>query len=367
MNDKAKEIQGQDPKSSVFADLQPVLYAAETPVSGSYVASSLVTATLADALGGLRDKKVLDVGCGYGTTSAALANFFPGEIWAIDSSEKMVDLMKTVMFGDTDLNDWLRRRSADEVLGDLFDTALTHLIRRRTEFQDTAFCRSNRNLLSFVMSSMELLSSFRGLFDAVVGNNFLHWPVNQRKAELKKTHPVLSDAVITDLAVVDALRPIANVLKSGGVAVFMEPKDFITLDNDPGGEAHCEAHTMIAHPVFYKFNVVFNRLLKERYGIDRAIPKTAGLFPASRIPGWCELAGLKFVKMVHIEQSLLGDPLSAFYVRLPLWLGGLTKLSFDEKMALGKMTMAEMPGVLTAEDSAKPIQAQNFFICVTKE
>ena len=112
------EIQGQDPKGNVFSDLYPLLYAAETPISGAYAASSMVGATIADALvhGGLRDCRVLDVGCGYGTTTAALANFAPGNIVAIDNSGGMIQFFRDIINPDVDL--WLKygTREAEDVL-----------------------------------------------------------------------------------------------------------------------------------------------------------------------------------------------------------------------------------------------------------
>lgn len=367
MSDRAKEMQGVDPKANVFANLYPMLYAAETPVSGGYEQQSMLTATIADQLcGGLHRRRVLDLGCGYGTTTMALARFCPGHITAIDNSEKMIELLKIVMLSDVDLEMYMRHRGAEEVLGDLFPVTLEHLKRRRAEFQQGIYHTAYGDRLDArVVSSLELQSALCD-YDCVVGNNFLHWPVNQRKAVLKKDQPFRTDSEIIDLAIGDALRPIARTLKHGGVGVFLEPKDFITIDDDPDLERYCEAHTMVPHPVFFTFHRLLNRLLKENYGLDRAMPKTTGMFNVSRIEGYVKSAGFKLLRLTHVETVYNCDPVKAMYVRMPMLLGSLN-LSFDDKINLGKQVMAKIDSMVTAADRAVPIQQQHFVICVQKE
>ncbi len=366
MSEKAREMQGVDPKANVFANLYPVLYAAETPVSGGYEQQSMLTATVADQLSdGLRGRRVLDLGCGYGTTSMALARFGPARITAVDTSLAMIKLFQKVMLTDEDLESYLYELGAEEVLGDLFAVTLEHLKRRRAEFQNGIFKAQKFERLDVQCGS--IIGMSQGGFHCVVGNNFLHWPVNQRKAVLKKALPDWSDREIVDQAIRDTLRPIATSLVNGGVGVFLEPKDFITFDTDPEREAYCEAHTMSSHPAFIKFNQTFNRLLKENYGIDRATPKTTGLFAISRIAGWAEAVGLKLLRVTHVEMVYNCDPIKAIYVRMPMWLGSQTNLSFDEKLKLGQRVMAEIDSVVTPEDRAVPVQQQQFVICFEKE
>ncbi len=360
--------QGVDPKAKVFADLYPVLYAAETPVSGAYVTTSWMSATIADVLcGSLAGKDVLDVGCGYGTTSAIIANFKPKSITAVDNSAAMIELYRNVMLSDLALHNWLIEKDARSVLGDLYYPTLNHLLARRAQFQKSAFYRNGGKVNTLCCSSLGLSRDKMGTFDVVIGNNFLHWPVNQRLAELRKDNASgsRSEEQMLARAVNDALVPITYVLREGGVAVMMEPKDFMTDDVHPDHDAALEAGSMTAHPLFKKFHETFNRLLKERYGIDRKVPTNTGLFKNSKLQGYAEAAGLKLERLVHAENSFACDPVKAFYVRLPMVLGALN-IPFEEKLKLGQQTMVEFEKLVTADEADLPLQTQYFYICLRR-
>lgn len=357
-------IQAQDPRGNVFSDLAPILYAAETPVSGSYVVSSMMTATLANAMlqGGLFHKRVLDVGCGYGTTTMSLSCFRPHVIEAIDNSAPMIELMRILMFGNGNLRDYLNEKNARLVLRDLFDSTLNHFIERRREFQTGVFHQTGGVLNVTLGSVMDLKDKYG--FDAIVGNNFLHWPVNQLKANMNG-QVGCSDERLTDAATITALTVLKNLLRPGGALVLMEPKDFITCDDDSALDDYCEANTMAMHPVFLKLHTIFNRLLKERYDIDRAIPKTTGMFKRTKFEGWCEKAGLRLERIDYSENAMLCNPMNAFYVRLPMVLGKLN-LTFDEKMQLGMDTMNELSRTVTSEEKHTFVRGQNFYICARR-
>ena len=70
----------------VFDDLYAAVRAAEAIVSGGYTRQSEIAATLAESYAGLAGKKVLDIECGYDSTSVATADFGPREIVAVDRS-----------------------------------------------------------------------------------------------------------------------------------------------------------------------------------------------------------------------------------------------------------------------------------------
>lgn len=364
MNDprNARTIQGADPRGNVFADLQPVLYAAESPVSGSYVQQSRTTATYADAFCALRGAHVLDLGCGYGTTTAALAEFAPARITAADNSAAMTELMRVVMMGDEDLDLWLRAKGAPAVLGDLYPATLAHLVRRRRDFQCGTFMRNGGQLRIETLSVLDISPERLGVFDVAVLNNVAHWPVNLQRTALQKEYPDASYEEITRMAFGRELAAIRSVLRTGGYAVLMEPKDFIMFDSEPRREADTEAHAMPANPVFIGFNTIFNRLLKERFGIERAVPKTSPLFSFSKLALWCAEAGFKLRAFSHIENYLDVDPIMWCYVRMPLWLGNVN-ISFEEKIALGKevvrLAREEFP-----RERQEPICNQFFYIAL---
>lgn len=111
-------IHAYDPKGDLFEGLFPVLYAVEGWVRGSYFRQSQNSALLAEvASGGLRRKDVLDIGCGYGTTTLAISSFFPASITAIDNSKAMTEMMKFLLLENGDVEEWLVQRGAREILG----------------------------------------------------------------------------------------------------------------------------------------------------------------------------------------------------------------------------------------------------------
>ena len=96
---KEVQIHAHDPKGDLFEGLFPVLYSVEGWVRGSYSRQSQTSALLAEvASGGLRNKDVLDMGCGYGTTTFAVSSFFPASITAVDNSSAMTEIMTFLLF-----------------------------------------------------------------------------------------------------------------------------------------------------------------------------------------------------------------------------------------------------------------------------
>ena len=130
--------QGERP-DVVFDDLYPILYAAETPVGGAYVRMSDYAASFADAYGGIKDKVVLDIGCGYGTTTMAIAAFNPKKIVAVDSSPQMIELLKQLLLSDDDIESWLYEKGAKDILGKFLECTVRHFEWMRAAFRDGLF------------------------------------------------------------------------------------------------------------------------------------------------------------------------------------------------------------------------------------
>lgn len=362
--DQGKDVQGQDPKGNVFADLYPLIYAAETAVSGRNAASSLISATYADAMIGLRGKRVLDYACGYGTTTAAIAAFAPKEIVAFDNSFVMTELMKVVMLENNYLEQWVWEHDGREVLGNLYEITIRHLKERRAEFRDGLFKRNGGKLIIDTFSGLELTPNRFGMFDVVVANNCVHWPVNQLKATIKKRQPELSDEELTRSATIEVFAKIAAVLISGGAVVVQEVKDFLTLD-DPLRETDAEMHTWVSHPVGQKMNAVFNRLLEKRYGITRAMPKTTGLFPMSKLRAWAASVDLELERVAQAEY-VYSDAVRGLHTVMPMWLGS-TDIPFADKIRLISEVVEEMRRTLSPEEIALPVRSQYFYIGFRKK
>ena len=75
-----------------------------------------------------------------------------------------------------------------------------------------------------------------GLVNIVIGNNYFHWPVKQRLAQLRAEKVDMESDRLLAQACRDALYPLASLMPHDGFAVLMEPKDFVTIEKD--------AHTM---------------------------------------------------------------------------------------------------------------------------
>lgn len=212
-----KQAQGMDPKGQVFKGAAAIVYAASVPVDGSYVDQSRISAACADmaVAGGLKGKRVLDVGSGFGTTALAISRYCPSEIVSLDSSEQHIELFRTIFEGELDLRAYLEGKSANEVLGDYYEPTLRAFQNMRVEYRGGLFRRLGGKLSPIIGSSLDLPHGNMAPFDAVVGNNFLHWPMNQRKAEYVKQGIPESDAL--QRAFFDAVMPLRRALDDDGV------------------------------------------------------------------------------------------------------------------------------------------------------
>lgn len=366
VTDKGDQIQGHDPKAEVFAGLASILYAAYEAVCGAYTDQSRICATIADTLVGLRGKRVLDLGSGYGITTQAIARHDPRQIMAIEMSEQHCELFKTVLQRDTDIAAYLDHKGAREVLEDLYAPTVAHLNAMRHEFAGGVFSR-NGGQLSIVNQSALLYAhlGLMNMFDAVVGNNSLHWLINQSlsASEHEKTGESREHAVRN--AVRHALRSTEYLLRPGGVAVFLEVKDFIRVVEDADCDRDLEQATMASHPVFLKLHGLLNRLLKEKHDIDRPIPTTTGLLRTDELPAMFASAGLRYKTTVFVEGTLKGDAVDVFTLGIPMLVGGL-KLPFEDKLALIKRVRRALPELVTAGERSMPVRAQYFVLVAEK-
>jgi SAM-dependent methyltransferase len=352
---KAEDVQG---KGNVFGSAFPILYASEGPVEDGYARNSATCAVYADAhlARGLRGSRVLDLGCGYGTTTAALARFEPSHITAIDPSAEMIGLMRVVMEGTEDLDTWLRAQGADGLLKELYGPTLKYLQDRRTAFQKGTFIRHGGELKIERKGVFDLEHGDYPPFDVAVGNNMLHWPVNQMKEKEK---------INTREALLFVLGRIRRILRPYGTAVFMEPKDFMTFDGESERETDCTAHSMTTHPVFIAAHTRFGELLKKEFGIDWVVPKSTGLFPVTEFLGWCHAAGFEIQRFTHVEFMNQAEPLLWCACRFLIWLGKLT-VSFEDKLRLARQVYEELDRELAAEDRKVPMFSQSFYVVLQK-
>ncbi|MEK7598955.1 MAG: class I SAM-dependent methyltransferase [Patescibacteria group bacterium] len=352
-----KEIQGKNPEN-IFSKLYPLVYASISSVIGAYEKLAETIAVLADANlpDGLRGKTVLDIGCGFGTTALAVSAYAPRKIIAVDNSAGMIELLKTVYLTKKDLKRWIfRQRGAQKVLGRFYDPTLRHLLFVREVFQKGIFARRGGELQVINADGLEVDRFVLEQVDAIIGSNYLHWPVNK----------MLSAGLSLQEACDNALRPLAGVLRPGGVMVLMEGEDFIIFDDDPEEEADFLGNVAVEHPVFVKFHAILNDILKKEHGIQRSMPKRSVLFPRSKLADLFSRYGLKLKRFHHMESAKCANPLDVNVVSFLQLMGGIN-LPFEKKMELGKKVYKKLSLTITKKERMKPLRSQIFFQVLEK-
>lgn len=347
-------IHAYDPKGDLFEGLFPVLYAVEGWVRGSYLRQSQNSALLAEtASGGLKGKDVLDIGCGYGTSTFAISGFFPASITAIDNSIAMTEMMRFLLLENGDIEEWLNERGAREVLGRRFERTVQYLKFFRQCFRQNNFWGSS--VLKIVNSTLMSFSS-DALFDAVVANNVLHWPINQLKKELEDK----GQRVETDDCTVKVLAKGRSLLKVGGVLVVMEPRQVTALDTDYSREGHFNKSGSNNNPVFVKLNLILNRILRERYSIVRDAPKDVKMFRVSQMPDLATKAGFDLERTIVIEEPSFVRSVDFYPTIIPINLATVD-LPLTEKVKIIQEAEAELVDTLSEEEKNLLTQAQAFY------
>lgn len=359
MADSAGSRQGEK-ADKVFSSIYPLLYASISPTSGGYEGVAAIIAALADAHLGIRDRTVLDIGCGFGTVALAAAAYAPEKIYAVDNSGGMIELLKETLVGNKNLSDWMSgKEGAREVLGEYFEPTLRHLLAMRNAFRGGIFLRRGGKLEAIKADGLRVDSLGLDPIDLIVGSNYLHWPVIQSLAEMKKKSPEIPTEILLKSACSVALRPLAKVMKPGGIMVLMEGEDFITFDDAPEEEQDFCGNVAVEHPVFLKFHSIFAGLLKKRYGIENDVPKRSNLFPRSTLKSIFAENGFKLERFHHLENVCV-NYLDSIFAGFPMMMGSVD-IPFEEKMKLGREVRSRLLASVTPEELAVPNRSQWFF------
>lgn len=356
---------GMDPKQEVFKGLAAVLYASEAPVSGSYVDQSRMLAAAADAVQPLDKKSVLDIGCGFGTTTMAIARHCPWMITSIDSSEQHIALLRHVLQTEDDTATFLERLGAREVLGEAFGPTLRHLGEMRREFRGGLFRARGGVHDAFTCSALDLSSQREGVYEAVIGNNFLHWPVNQRQMMILEENAPLSRDHAFELAWKGVMDEVSRVLVRKGIVAFLEPKDFVGANDDPTLERLCEERATVSHPAIVALQKEVNRCLEERHGIVRQVTTVFPLFRRREMNRLFCIAGYRLERSTMYEMTSACPALDYAYVRLPMQLGQVD-LPFHDKLVIMRESLDCVRKTLSEDVQRMPVRAQ-FFIWVARK
>lgn len=360
----ASADQGQNAQA-IFTGLYPFLYASETPISGGYARQSEISAALADAYAGLHGKRVLDIGCGYGTTTMAITPYSPAEIVAVDSAPGMIELLEQVLLSEVSIDRWMRSKGVERALEELYAPTVTHLQWMRRSFCASLFRLRAGILTPLLRDGLELSTEEMGLFDVIIGNNYLHWPILQRRDHIMTARPDLAPEEALYQAQRDALLPLASLLKPGGIAVLMVSKDFVVIDDDPERDTEIERTLFGKHPVYHALQEAVNRILKVEYRIERTITAMTPCFLASELPVMAQRAGFMLTSIHQMDWAYTCDPIDGYFVRLPLLLGGVDLLP-PVKMDIVKRARQEVAKRLPDKAVQTPMRVYWFFLILKR-
>jgi SAM-dependent methyltransferase len=334
-------------------------------IAGSNVNhSASVALQLEFAARGLRGKRVLDCASGYGITTLQVMNHVPSEIVAVDSSEEFVRIYNEVLLGERSIEEVLADLQAEKVLGHLYERVREHLYAIRSEFRTSAFRVMGGKAHGVTASCLHLAPALiGGPVDAAVFSNAIHWPVNERRAQLERGLP--PETAYRE-AVKEVLLPLRSVLKPGGILGICEPKNFVNLDTDPELDKHLATSTSDVHPAASQFHTAMNALLEAR-GIKKSPPKPTGLFRASEFYDLAASAGFQLLHLglrEHIHNSRGTDLLEAAFASAPMHLSKVN-LPFEERLAIAREAREQVLQTLTDKDCI-PKRGYSFIVIMQK-
>jgi len=353
--------QGVDPKLQVFEALAALAYATESTISRFYIDQSRMLSATVNACmpEGLRGARVLDMGCGWGTTTMAFSRLGPPkEIWAVDSSAAMIDLYRLVLIDDRPIQPVLLELGASAILGRLYPQLIKHLERMRREFRDGLFWRNAGEVRSMRSSCLDFALPENGkLFDVLVANNMVHWPIKEIMAKLESAGASREEAF--DQAFARVFGGFAKLVRPGGIVAFLEPKDFLFEDRNPGRDTDLMQNEAAYHPIMTAMQETVNRLLLERHGIKRQTYSTTRLFRLSELPRRLRSVGLELERESGYEYCVEGDPIDSIITRMPMWTGAIN-LPLETKMALAFDAGEIVREQLLHVELNRPMRAQEF-------
>ncbi len=336
-------------KGHLFDQIGVNYSGAEATRVQSYRSQSRNLTMVARMLHDFQTADVLDVACGFGVTTLAVAAHNPRSITSIDPSETLTSLAKLIMQNDDDITAWYEQHDGHRLLGESFHQTVDYIAALRNGFKECLFHEQGKQPSILQAGLMEF--DLAAQYDVVTLNNGLHWVVSQlRQQEVDPTASETMRAVL-----VKALRKIRILMKKGGVFVFQSPKIFVEFV-EPELEVHFTKHLAQAHPVLN----ILNAKVREIFETEQGIQRTVGTSPPFiyRLREMSEVAqesGFRLAETIHMEETLLSDDvLGYFKLLIPINLGDI-----DVPMAEKVRVVNEAAARIKPEASRLP---QNHYI-----
>ncbi len=366
--------QGVNAFGDVFAGTAAIRNAAGPPF-GSNRAPAEWAASLLDLAvhpAGIRGRNVLDVGCGYGLSTVALAAHLPSRITAFDNSLDMLDLFGATLLSDKGITGWLHKHGGRQALGELFDATVKDLEFMRSTWKVTGPAASNLQVYHADLLNLDAVASkpgFQSGFDGVLASNVLHWPVIVLKKRLEDQGALPEEAIVT--ATQQVLLPICRLMRRDSVIVIQMPDDFVDWGLEPEEDAaYFEKASLTNHPVFHWLHLKVATPILAEYGIPHTVPRRTGLWTLGRTlkeafsPPGVAVEAVRariFSRLPHLEFSLFG---------LPQLLGKYKMEAGAKSEAIRRITTAALAASRSDEgglpDFSQSVTTVNFCVVLRK-
>lgn len=321
------------------------------------------------AAGGFLGKRIIDVGCGFGTTMLAIAKHIPAEIVALDSSPEQTELFRTILLSEENLEVYLKG-ALEEVFEDLSETVRNHFIAMRKEFNESTFRRNGGKVSLHTLSCLDLTREVCGIADVMVANNMIHWPINARSAKFEKNGVPQERAF--SLAIREVLKPLYEVLRPGGILAVCEPRDFVKWDTQPLLDADIASHTAIATSANQRTHTIMNEMLLTEWGITKSLPKPLELFKVSEVERLFAENGFRLLHIGFCEQIYkrgeeeLSDAVDAVFAGIPLFLGSV-EVPFERKIEIAKRVRQLAKATLDKDNAGSALRGYSFTFILKRE
>jgi len=354
------KLPGNNNKEDAFSETASiVLYLLLEAVGRPYRKQSDFCATQA---GPLFNQRVLDMGCGFGTTTGAIVRQAPRSIVAVDNSLLQTSIYEQVLLREGSIGALLAELQTEEIVGRNSATRILQLLKeQRAELSGSIFRQHGGRIQVIPDSCLNLLPEVYGYFDTVVGNNFIHWPIKALRDKLMVAGIQPEEAA--RLATIQALKTLSGVLRPGGTLALLEPMNFVSTGDAEFDSTLTNATAPLSHPVFIGMDEMTDTLLHTRglllpprSGTDTlfTLPKLCGIFAESGL----ELQRTQFQEQNYACQGR-EEMVEVAFATLPMRMARI-QLPFAEKLEIARLVRTQAERELPDSAFERPMRVVSF-------